>query len=307
MILLLLFSINSIIKLSIPYWNFFSLSSRLSLNKGSKLKMKFVCAAMIAITIVTVVIFGMIQIDNHVRMYEQIDEIIQIIIDNGGTFPKRDSADRSNPYINQETRFTTRYFTCILDDDGNVESVQTDNISYITEDEAKEIASQILSKSKEKGNYENFRYQVSSSKKMIVVVDCTVQIKNQKQFTQKANIIIIIGLFLTFVIIYFLSNKAVEPTVKAVQKQKEFISNAGHDLKTPVSIILADAEVLEMQENEQNKEFIESIKNQSHRLNELINNLLGLAKLDEMSNKVSSPKGGPVSWLKKQKRKKKIS
>lgn len=273
----------------------------------NKLKMKFVCAAMIAITIVTVVIFGMIQIDNHVRMYEQIDEIIQIIIDNGGTFPKRDSADRSNPYINQETRFTTRYFTCTLDDDGNVESVQTDNISYITEDEAKEIATQILSKSKEKGNYENFRYQVSSSKKMIVVVDCTVQIKNQKQFTQKANIIVIAGLFVTFVIIYFLSNKAVEPTVKAIQKQKEFISNAGHDLKTPVSIILADAEVLEMQENEQNKEFIESIKNQSHRLNELINNLLGLAKRDEMSNKVSSPKGGPVSWLKKQKRKKKIS
>ena len=260
----------------------------------NKLRMKFVLVAMIAITIVTIAIFGMIQIDNHVRTNRQIDEIINIIIENNGTIPKKDFSNRTNPYINQETRYTTRYFTATLDDDNEILNIDMDNISSVSEDEANKIINNIIKKSKISGNIENFRYKYSKDEKIIVVIDCTAQIINQKQFTQKANIIIIAGLFVTFVIIYILSTKAIEPTVNAINKQKEFISNAGHDLKTPVSIILADVEVLKMQDNIKDNEFIESIKNQSHKLNELINSLLNLAKLDEISNKLSLRKDGEI-------------
>ena len=164
----------------------------------NKLRMKFVLVAMIAITIVTIAIFGMIQIDNHVRTNRQIDEIINIIIENNGTIPKKNFSNRTNPYINQETRYTTRYFTATLDDDNEILNIDMDNISSVSEDEANKIINNIIKKSKVSGNIENFRYKYSKDEKIIVVIDCTAQIINQKQFTQKANIIIIAGLFVTF-------------------------------------------------------------------------------------------------------------
>jgi len=246
----------------------------------NKLRVKFVLISMIAISLVTFSIFGIILIDNHIRLNNQLDEIINIIINNDGAIPKNEFSQKSNPYITQETRFTTRYFTATLNENSEIEKIYIDNISYVDEDEAEEIINEILKKCKSRGNIENFRYGFSNDKKLVVIVDCTMQNISQKQYAQKASIIVFVGLFVTFLIIYFLSEKAIEPLVTAVHKQKEFISNAGHDLKTPVAIISADVEVLKMQ-NEEENEFVESIKNQSDRLNVLINTMLNLARLDE--------------------------
>lgn len=67
--------------------------------------------------------------------------------------------------------------------------------------------------------------------------------------------------------------------IESVEKQKRFITDAGHELKTPLAIISADTEVLEM--NGQNNEWTASIRNQIKRLNTLVADLLTLSKLEE--------------------------
>ena len=73
-----------------------------------------------------------------------------------------------------------------------------------------------------------------------------------------------------------------------MEKQKQFITDAGHELKTPLSIISADAEVLEMCEGE--NEWVTSIKNQTVRMDGLVKNLITLAKADESKIKRQTAK-----------------
>jgi signal transduction histidine kinase len=79
-----------------------------------------------------------------------------------------------------------------------------------------------------------------------------------------------------------IAKKAIAPIANAVEKQKTFITDAGHELKTPLSIINANTDVLEIMYEK--NEWTESIKNQTLRLNELIKSMLTLAKFDSERN-----------------------
>ena len=80
-----------------------------------------------------------------------------------------------------------------------------------------------------------------------------------------------------FVLVVIFSRRIVRPVAEIYDKQKEFITNAGHEIKTPLAIINADADVIEMENGE--SEWTEDIKNQTRRLSSLTNDLIFLAKM----------------------------
>ena len=88
--------------------------------------------------------------------------------------------------------------------------------------------------------------------------------------------------------VYWLSKWAIRPIATNMQKQKQFITDAGHELKTPLAIISANTEVLEMCEGE--NEWLTSIKNQTVRMDGLVKNLVTLAKADESKIKRQTAK-----------------
>lgn len=101
----------------------------------------------------------------------------------------------------------------------------------------------------------------------------------QRQLLDMSVIIAFLSVFVFWLVVVSLSRRAVEPSIKTLQTQKRFITNASHELKTPVSIISADAEVLEAVNGE--NEWTRSIINQSKRLNDLISALVSLTKAGE--------------------------
>ena len=84
---------------------------------------------------------------------------------------------------------------------------------------------------------------------------------------------------LLFVIL--LSKQAIRPIAENIEKQKQFVTNAGHEIKTPIAIIQSNTEAMELY-NGENK-WSKNIKEQTVRLNELMKNLLTLARMDESS------------------------
>ena len=89
----------------------------------------------------------------------------------------------------------------------------------------------------------------------------------------------VIGAALVFIILAFASKRVLSPVEESYRKQKRFITDASHEIKTPLAIISADAEVLEL-ENE-GSEWVESIKNQVSRLTSLTEKLVFLSRMDE--------------------------
>lgn len=108
----------------------------------------------------------------------------------------------------------------------------------------------------------------------------------QKYLTSSLMVSFILYLILEIVTVYvsvLLTKWLVKPVIQTFEKQKQFIYDASHELKTPISIIMASADALETEPQE--KKWLDNIKSESERMNQLVVNLLELSKLEDMKEK----------------------
>lgn len=157
------------------------------------------------------------------------------------------------------------------------------NIAAVSLEEAIDMLEKVVTENKMTGFYENYKFKIvriTDNKQLVVFLDCTFQRENQKRMIKKSLIVMSIGYLIVFFIISIFSKNALKPFIKNMEQQKQFITNAGHELKTPLAVIIADIDVLELTTGE-NNEWVASIKNQAYRLNVLIKNLLKLANIEE--------------------------
>lgn len=90
-----------------------------------------------------------------------------------------------------------------------------------------------------------------------------------------------------YLVVTLLSRRAIDPVVKASEKQKQFITDAGHELKTPITVIATSLKVLEMESGE--NKWIDKSLAQTEKLRDLVNSLVSLSRLDEDK--------APLKWL----------
>ena len=81
----------------------------------------------------------------------------------------------------------------------------------------------------------------------------------------------------------WLTNWAIKPALEALDNQKQFVADASHELKTPIAVIMANSEALENEPNE--KKWLNNIKSEAERMNDLISDLLDMARLENSNNK----------------------
>ena len=259
-----------------------------------KLRRKFVLIAVLSLFLVEVVIIGTINIINVYQQNSKSDNLLAIIIENDGRLPDFGKSGHDKPPadipgqkelydkgINPETKYVTRYFTVKTDQSGEIILIDTSYIAAITADDAAEYATQALEDGNEKGWAENYRYAVSqdSDGYLLVFIDCRSQLETRYQFLIISLAIGFSGLVVVSILVAVFSKRAIRPVIESMEKQKQFITDAGHEIKTPLAIISANAEVLELTSG--SSEWVDSIKNQTKRLSELIKNLLTLSKTDE--------------------------
>ena len=249
-----------------------------------KLQVKFIAITMVAVIILTACIYGVIIFQNYESINEQLNGIIDVIIQNDGVIPEY---RERRGFITPETKYSTRYFTIKIDNNNEIIETDTKYIATVTQENAKEIKDNVLKTKKIAGYYENYRYKIAQKDgyKLIVFLDATMQLNTVQSTIEQSLAIIGYGLILIFVVDYAISKRVLQPIIKNVEKQKQFITNASHELKTPLAVINADLDVLEMTVGDDN-EWIDSIKNQISRLNILIRSLLSLANIEEERSKM---------------------
>lgn len=117
----------------------------------------------------------------------------------------------------------------------------------------------------------------------IIFLDCRRQLDNFQNFLLTTFGVSSIGLFAVFVLMVYLSARIVKPFSDNYEKQKRFITDAGHELKTPLTVIEADTEILEMDFGE--NEWLLDIQGQTKRLEDLTNALVMLSRVEEGTNR----------------------
>ena len=265
-----------------------------------KLRLKLILVSMLSLSVILCAIFTAISILNYRDMIRNADDILEILADNDGSFPVGDGQDDSlyssnspgqSGWISPELPYETRYFSVFLSQDGTVLSVNTEQITAVDDSAAVGYARTIADTGQEKGIVDDYRYiSYSDGDELhIIFLDCGRRMNTFRTLLLTYVGVSVLGLAAVALLLTFFSGRIVRPFLKNQEKQKQFITDAGHELKTPLTIIDADAEVLEMDIGE--NEWLRDIQNQTKRLSGLTNDLILLSRMDEcpQSEKIDFP------------------
>lgn len=251
-----------------------------------KLRIKLIVASMTSLFLVLFVIGGIVGILNYKKIVNDADRILEVLEENAGKFPQKFPTERKDARfgMSPEIPYESRFFSVLLDENGNIILTDTSKIISVDTEKAMEYASEIWEKGTEKGFLDEYRYWKCSYKGQIRIIflDCRRQLDNFHNFLLTTFGVSSVGILSVFALMVILSSRIVKPFSDNYEKQKRFITDAGHELKTPLTIIEADAEVLEMDFGE--NEWLQDIKGQTKRLADLTNTLVTISRMEEGQN-----------------------
>lgn len=260
-----------------------------------RLQRRFIVIATSAVVILLTISLGMVNLFNFSRARQEVNATLNVLVEHEGTFPENPEELRDDHFYDdsEEAYYQTRYFSVWINAQGDVQEVNLKHIAAISEKEAGNIAKRIFERGHNIGRFyvggTVYAYKCRSLENgrcLIVVLNCTRNLQTARNFLQNS---IFLGLLLTLlyvVILTFISRRVIEPMRRNIESQKQFITNAGHELKTPLAIISANVEVLEMLNGK--NEWTDSILNQTRRGTQLVDRLIVMAKAGEREEVILS-------------------
>lgn len=247
-----------------------------------KLRRRFIAAAMAAIGAVTLVLLCAVNLWNYKITTDSLDATLDIMSLTGSYSSGK---DYSLPEIfgghSSEEMYMTRFFAVYYDQNGKAAGVFRDYIATVSVEQALSYSSDALSSGRERGYYGDYRYRVlgASGGSIVVFLNAVPEQQSMKTLLKVSVIVSLLALLAAFALITAFSKKATAPYMKNMQLQKQFITDAGHELKTPLTSISTSADVLKLETGE--NEWVDNIQKQAARMSKLVANLVTLSKLDE--------------------------
>ena len=249
---------------------------------------KFILIAMSAMTACLVLLLTMINLFNLNSVIAGQKDILSILSENGGRFPTFNSpATKKRPghgyEITEESEHRIRFFVVTVTPEGEVIHVNLQQIAAVDEAQAAALGQKAAASDQEYGFAGSYIYKVSARKSSpnthIIFLDWQENLISVKSFAFISIISGAAGLAMTFLIVLWLSQRAIHPVVVSSQKQQQFITDASHELKTPLSAISVNMELLGMEMGE--NEWIASTNEQLGMLRRLVDQLICTARMDE--------------------------
>lgn len=264
----------------------------------SKLRREFILVAMCSMAAVLTIIVGTLNLVSYFNMVDKADMILELLAENDAAFPvmpvpsgkgifmppedawmKR--KERRMQEMSPETPYETRFFSVKFNTNGEIIMVDTGKIAAVATEDAVAFAEKIREGGHTSGFYDSYRYKVVTDEDttMVVFIDRSRELAGIKTLAVASVSMSILGLLAVFILVVIFSKKVFRPVVVSYEKQKQFITDASHELKTPLTIISANVEVLEMESAENT--WTKSIKNQIARLTTLVEQMVTLSRMDE--------------------------
>lgn len=249
------------------------------------LRRKFILIAMTSLIGTMAVLCAAIGFGSRYTTTRRVDKAISILYQNGGTFlppgPRVDPSD-FNFQVTPETAFETRYFIVELTGENEVRSVDLEHIAALDRQTVVDTISRIINTGAEQGYVDYYRFGIfprEDGGSTVIVLDCFLQLQAVNNTLVLTVCIFLACALIVFVLLLFLSKRAIRPFVDNLERQRQFVTDASHELKTPLAILSANIGLLE--DTYGSDQWLESAKSQIIRLDKLIKNLVELARTEE--------------------------
>lgn len=260
-----------------------------------KLRLRFVTTAMGAFLTVVLVLLAAVNLWNYHITVSKLDDTLSLLLEtsyraqthvhtgDGWVTVPGDSfwftvPDKDFP---SETPYTTRFFIVYCDERDRVAGVYKEYVASVTMEEAEDAAKTVLRSKKESGYLDGFRYRSEKTSwgRAMVFLNAERELMSMRELLTASGLAAAASAAALFLLTLLLSKRAVEPYVRNLEAQRRFVTDASHELKTPLTAISASTEVLELEQGE--NEWVRTIRVETARLTRLVGNLVALSRLDE--------------------------
>lgn len=257
-----------------------------------KLRKHLIWISGLSVIIVFIIIYTGICVVSTKSLNSTMDMLTDEISPDDGRFPEFNEMNPPPdggfaPFITEETPFSTRFFTVRFDLLGHFVSADVEFIASVTADAAQEYAGQAMGSGKERGWIDGYRYKISDTYmgQIVVFVDGTMNRSFTRMLLLTVGIVLLFSLVLILLLIILFSKRSVRPIAESYEKQKQFITDANHELKTPLTLILANLDIIEADIGK--NEWLDDIRAEGERMNALVKQLVMLTRMDEEKTDVN--------------------
>ena len=248
------------------------------MDQIGKLRIRIIGIATAVLAAVIATMIFTAAASDYMMISDTADKLIDALQSNSWSLPA------NGDYETPETPYETRYFTITVNDDAKTgKSYDMERIGSVSVEDAARLAMKAIKSKRDRGFVDTFRYRVirnSNSKDMtIAFLDRGQQISHLKSFVAMSTVAGIMGTVIVAGMTMLLSRSIIAPVKTAYTKQRSFISDAGHELRTPLAAIRADTDVAEAELG--HSRWLDDIREQINRLSSLTDDLICLAKMEE--------------------------
>ena len=190
------------------------------------------------------------------------------------------------------------WFTVYYNADGEAWVRNLGDIPDLDEDGAKKLAAQALDSGKQSGWIQDYCFSVRDQGEFgtaVVLMNCETRMAAVRNLALISGIACAGGILVAWLLVRLFSRKAVEPTIRNMEQQKQFITNASHELKTPLTVISTNMELLKMELPD--NQWIRSTQKQTGAMRHLVDELVYLSRMEEENPALTMETLNPSAML----------
>ena len=254
-----------------------------------KMRLRMILSSMLAFFAVITLIAVLVNVADYIVMTNRVDQTLDYILsyeERIPNVPEQEGPPPAGPgpfmeIPDVEANYMTRFFVVRFDLSGNPIFTSMDYVASVDKEAAVEYAQEALSKGDERGYINDYRYVVESNgvTQVVIFLNASKELQYMRTLGSLSLFVSGVSILLVFILVVLFSGKAIKPIADNIKTQKQFITNASHELKTPITSISTSIDVLSIEHGDD--EWTENIKSQVGRMSKLVGELVTLSRLDE--------------------------
>ena len=265
-----------------------------------QIRLRFIKISLLALTLAMLLVAGAINAVHLVSTFREIDTTMEYLVENENSISQNQQKRNGSPNSERNTDDSaqqkkqknhnhmqnrleeSRYFVAVKNSDGELFLGQGSK-----ESELLSIAQEVFDSGNSSGNINYYQYRVidkADGTQAAVFLNCESKYSEIDSLALISLGACVVGILLSLLLVSLLSKKAIKPMMDNIEQQKRFITDAGHELKTPLTVISANMDVLSMDIGE--NEWVHGTQKQVANMRKLVNELVYLSRMDEADSRL---------------------